>query len=77
MQAVVATVFWVFLFPHEGRIMTIDQLSFSCPDPSSGVSTVLMIDNPQCSIVNMGVGLCPPLMGNFYYSHPTENAHYM
>jgi hypothetical protein len=29
MQAVVATVFWVLLFPHEGRIMTIDQLSFS------------------------------------------------
>jgi hypothetical protein len=34
MQAVVATVFWVLLFPHEGHIMTIDQLSFSHPDPS-------------------------------------------
>jgi hypothetical protein len=29
MQAVVATVFRVLLFPHEGQIVTIDQLSFS------------------------------------------------
>jgi hypothetical protein len=46
MQAMVVTGFWVLLFPHEGRIVTIDQLSFSCPDPSSEVSMVLMIDNP-------------------------------
>jgi hypothetical protein len=29
MQVVVATVFQVLLFPHEGQIVTIDQLSFS------------------------------------------------
>jgi hypothetical protein len=29
MKAVVAIVFQVLLFPHEGRIVTIDQLSFS------------------------------------------------
>jgi hypothetical protein len=46
MQAVVTKFLWVLLFPHEGQIMTIDQLSFSHPDPSSGVSTVPMIDNP-------------------------------
>jgi hypothetical protein len=40
MQAVVATVFRVLLFPHEGRIVTIDQLSFSRPDPALGASTV-------------------------------------
>jgi hypothetical protein len=71
MHAVVSTVFWVLLFPHEGRIMTIDQLSFSRPDPSSGASTVLMIDNPHPSIVNVGVGLCPPLMGTFDYPPPS------
>jgi hypothetical protein len=47
MQAVVATVFRVLLFPHEDRIVTIDQLSFSRPDPSLGASAVPMIDNPQ------------------------------
>jgi hypothetical protein len=46
MKLVVVIVFWVFLFPHVGQIMSIDQLSFSHPDPSSGVSMVLMIDNP-------------------------------
>jgi hypothetical protein len=66
MQVVVATVFWVLLFPHEGRIVTIDQLSFSHPDPSLGVSVVPMIDNPQPGVVNIGVGLCtdyPPPQG--------------
>jgi hypothetical protein len=70
MQAVVSTVFWVLLFPHEGQIVTIDQLSFSKPDPALGASTVSMIDNPQPSVINVGVGLCPSLMGTFDYSPP-------
>jgi hypothetical protein len=70
MQAMVATVFRVLLFPHEGRIVTIDQLSFSRPEPSLGASTVLMIDNPQPGVVNIGVGLCPSLMGTFDYPPP-------
>ena len=73
MQAVVATVFWVLLFPHEGQIVSIDQLSFSHLDPSSGASTVPMIDNPQPGVVNVRVGLCPPLMGTFNYSPPSSN----
>jgi hypothetical protein len=77
MQAVVMTFFWVFLFPHEGQIMAIDQLSFSRPDPSSGVSMVPMIDKPQPYIVNVGVGLCPPLMGTFDYWPLTNNVHYI
>jgi hypothetical protein len=46
MHEIVATVFWVFLFPHEGRIMSIEHLYFSHSDPSSGSSMVPMIDNP-------------------------------
>jgi hypothetical protein len=67
MQVVVTIVFWVLLFPHEGRIVTIDQLSFSRPNPALGASTVPMIDNPQPGVVNVGVGLCPSLMGTFDY----------
>jgi hypothetical protein len=70
MQAVVATVFRVLLFPLEGRIVTIDQLSFSRPDPTLGASTVPMIDNPQVGVINVGVGLCPSLMGTFDYPPP-------
>jgi hypothetical protein len=50
--------------------VTIDQLSFSQPDPALGASVVPMIDNPQASVVNIGVGLCPSLMGNFEYPPP-------
>ena len=70
MQAVVAEVFRILLFPHEGRIVTIDQLSFSRPDPALGASTVPMVDNPQAGVVNVGVGLCPSLMGTFDYPPP-------
>jgi hypothetical protein len=71
MNIVVAIVFHLLLFPHEGRIVTIDQLSFSRPNPSSGASTVLMIDNHQPDIINVGVGLCLPLMATFNYPPPS------
>jgi hypothetical protein len=29
-----------------------------------------MVDNPQASVVNIGVGLCPSLMGTFNYPPP-------
>jgi hypothetical protein len=73
MQAVVATICWVLLFPHEGQIVTIDQLSFSRPDPSLGESTIPMINNPQPGVVNVGAGLCPSLMGTFDYLPPQGN----
>ena len=50
--------------------MTIDQLSFSRPDLALGASTVPMVDNPQAGVVNVGVGLCPSLMGTFDYPPP-------
>jgi hypothetical protein len=50
--------------------VTIDQLSFSRPDLSLGASTLPMIDNPQPSVVNVGVGLFPSLMGTFDYPPP-------
>jgi hypothetical protein len=73
MQAMVATVFWVLLFPHKGWIVTIDQLSFSRPNLALGASTVPMIDNPQPGVVNVGVGLCPSLMGTFDYPPPHDD----
>jgi hypothetical protein len=70
MQAMVSTVFWVLLFSHEGWIVTIDQLSFSRPNPALGASMVPMIDNPQPGVINVGVGLCPSLMDTFNYPPP-------
>jgi hypothetical protein len=53
--------------------VTIDQLSFSRPDPALGASTVSMIDNPQPGVVNVGVGLCPSLMGTFDFPPPHDD----
>jgi hypothetical protein len=77
MQAMVATIFRVLLFPHEGRIVTIDQLSFSRPDLDLGASTVPMINNPQDGVVNVGVGLCPSLMGTFDYPPPHDDVKFI
>jgi hypothetical protein len=73
MHVVVATVFWVLCFRHEGRIVTIDQLSLSHPKPSSGASTVWMIDSPQPNTIKLGVGLFLSLMGTFDYPPPSSD----
>jgi hypothetical protein len=57
--------------------VTIDQLSFSRPDPALGASTVPMIDNPQPGVVNVGVGLCPSLMGTFDYPPPHNDVKFI
>jgi hypothetical protein len=77
MQVVVSIVFRVLLFPHKGRIVTIDQRSFSRRDPSLWVSTFPMIDNPQLGVINVGVGLCPSLMGTFYYPPPHDDVKFI
>jgi hypothetical protein len=38
---------------------------------------VSIIDNPQPEIINIGVGLCPPLMGTFYYPPPFDDAKFI
>jgi len=70
MHAVVSTVSWILLFPHEGHIVSIDQLSFSHLEPPSGASMVPMIDKPQPDVINVEVGFFPPLMGTFDYPSP-------
>jgi hypothetical protein len=77
MAAVVSTIFRVLFFPLEGRIITIDHLSFSHTDPSSGASTVLMIDNPQPRTINLGVRLFPYFMGTFDYPSPANDVKFI
>jgi hypothetical protein len=57
--------------------VTIDQLSFSRPDPALGASTVPMIDNPQAGVVNVRVGFCPSLMGTFDYPPPHDDVKFI
>ena len=57
--------------------MSIDQFSFSRLVPTLGASTVPMIDNPQPGVVNVGVGLCPSLMGTFDYPPPHDDVKFI
>jgi hypothetical protein len=57
--------------------VTIDQLSFSKPEPALGASTVPMIDNPQLGVINVGVCLCPSLMGTFDYPPPHSDTKFI
>ena len=57
MKAIVSTLFRVMYFPHDGKIVTIDQISFVTHDhhitPSNqtalNVSHVLVIPSPSSS----------------------------
>jgi hypothetical protein len=38
---------------------------------------VSMIDNPQLDTINIGIGLCPSLMGTFDYPPPYGDANFI
>ena len=71
MDAIVSTLFRVFCFPHEGRIVKINQLDYSPIDPyATSDSTVPLVDNPRQPIENLGVGMYSSLMGTFEFPSP-------
>jgi len=66
MTVVVSSVFRVIQFPHEGRIVTIDQLSFTRKNPNSPVgSKISSIDKSIPVIESVGINLYPSIMGTF------------
>ena len=71
MQVVASFVFRVVSFPHNGKIVTIDQMSFKNPSPnaSSGAS-IPKVEHSQPATGSVGVGMYPSLMGTFSCSGP-------
>ena len=66
MTSIVSSVFRVIQFPHEGKIVTVDQLSFTRKNPNSPAgSKIPSIDNSTPVTKSVGVGLYPSLMGTF------------
>jgi hypothetical protein len=65
MHAVVSTLFHVVRFPHQGNLVTIDQLAFFNSDTCTG--NVLLIAKTPPGYENVGVGLLKDssLMGTF------------
>lgn len=71
MTAVVSFVFRVIQFPHEGRIFTIDQLSFTRKNPNSPTGLkILSIEKSTLVTESVKFGLYPSLMGTFSFPTP-------
>jgi hypothetical protein len=68
MTIIVSFVFHTLCFPHEGNIVTIDQLSFACSSPNASLGlSIPVIDNSHPRTKNIGVGMYSSLMGHFQF----------
>jgi hypothetical protein len=66
MKKIVLSIFHTLCFPHEGKIMTIDHLSFVHASPNASVGPLVpVIDNSQQKTRDVGVRMYSSLMGSF------------
>ena len=71
MDVIFSTLFCVICFPHEGKIVKVDQLDYCPVDPqASSDSTVPLVDNHRPPTENLGVGMYSSLMGTFDIPSP-------
>ena len=69
MEAVPSSYFRCIKFPHEGKLVTIDQLSFYKAPNESG-TFVPFVDASTLACANIGVGLYSSMMGSFNMAAP-------
>jgi hypothetical protein len=68
MTAIVSSVFHTLCFPHDGRIVAIDQLSFAYASPSASIGPLIpVVENSLPTTENIGVELYSSLMGTFNF----------
>ena len=68
MQAVASSLFHVVCFPFNGKIVTIDQMSFKNPSiTASSRASIPIIEHSQLATGSVGVGMYPSLMGSFSF----------
>lgn len=71
MTTILSSIFRVLQFPHEGNIVTIDQLSFTLKNPNSPTDSIIPSSDKSSPVIeNVGVGLYPSLMGTFSIPSP-------
>jgi hypothetical protein len=75
MKAVASSIFWTMMFPHNGKIVTIYQVSHYEPNPSSNLDNILPLihTNPDTyPLVEMGPGIFkdPSLLGTYHGAPP-------
>ena len=69
MEVFPSSYFGCIKFPHEAKLITIDQLSFYNAPNESGI-VVPFVDNSTPTCENMGVSFYSSLMGSFNISAP-------
>jgi hypothetical protein len=75
MKAVASSVFWTIMFPHNGKIVTVDQVSYYEPNPSANVDNILPLIHTNQDVyplVEMGPGIFkyPSLLGTYHGAPP-------
>jgi hypothetical protein len=74
MTVVILPVFWIICFPHEGRIVTIDQVASNLSDATTNPRNIVpWIQKSQKAIESIGCGMYPSLMGSFEF--PAMNSY--
>jgi hypothetical protein len=75
MKAVASSVFRKIMFPHNGKIVTIDQVSHYEPNPSANLDNILPLihtNKDAYPLVEMGPGIFkdPSLLGTYHGAPP-------
>jgi hypothetical protein len=75
MKAVASSVFRTIMFPHNGKIVTIDQVSHYEPNPSANLDNILPLihtNKDTYPLVEMGPGIFkdPSLLGTYHGAPP-------
>jgi hypothetical protein len=75
MKAVASSVFQTMMFPHNGKIVTIDQVSHYEPNPSANIDNILPLihtSHDTYPLVEMGHGIFkdPSLLGTYHGAPP-------
>ena len=66
MQAIASSLFRVVCFPHNGKIIMIDQTTFNNPSVTASLgASIPIVEHSQLETGSVGVGMYPSLMGSF------------
>ena len=78
MVIIISSVLPTLCFPHEGKIMTINQLSFVYASPNASIGpSILVVKNSQLETNNIGVRMYSSLMGTFDFMALIHNVYTM
>ena len=80
MKAVASSIFRTIMFPHNGKIVTIDQVTHYEPNPSASLDNILPLIHTNQDVhplIEMGPGMFkdPSLLGTYHGAPPLLPPH--